>query len=78
MDLLQRANDWVQKGYQIKYLILNQFENGYGKEVIAGDMPHFTYSFVIDKDDEELWDYSVDSLEEGYSMAIEWLENNIN
>lgn len=76
MELLQSANDWIQKGYEIKYLIVNQFDNGYGEEVIAGDMPKFTYSFVIDKDDEELWDYSVDSLVEGYEMAIEWLNNN--
>lgn len=78
MDLLQRANEWIQKGYEIKYLVVNQYENGYGNEVIAGNMPMFTYSFVIDKDEDELWDYSVDSLEEGFSMAIEWLENNCN
>lgn len=76
MDLLQRANEWVQKGYEIKYLIVNQFKNGYGDEVMAGNIPEFTYSFVIDKDENELWGYSVDSLEEGFSMAIKWLENN--
>ena len=76
MDLLKQANVWVQKGYEIKYLIVDQFKNSYGTEVIAGEMPKYSYSFVIDKDDEELWDYSVNSLEEGYSMAIKWLEKN--
>lgn len=77
MDLLQRANNWIQKGYEIKYFIVNQFENGYGERVVSGDMPEYTYSFVIDRKREELWDYSVDTLEEGYEMAIEWLEKNI-
>lgn len=77
MNLLQKANNWIQKGYQIKYFLVNQFENGYGERVIAGEMPEYTFSFVIDKDGEELWDYSVDSLEEGYEMATEWLEKNI-
>ncbi|PLS18970.1 hypothetical protein CVD28_00790 [Bacillus sp. M6-12] len=76
MDLLKEINEWVQKGYDIRYLITNQVENGYQAEVLAGDMPNFTYSFFIEEMEEEIWDYSVDTLEEGFSMALEWLKNN--
>jgi hypothetical protein len=39
-------------------------------------MPNSTYSFYICQMEEELWMRSVDTLEEGYSLVIEWLENN--
>ena len=77
MNLLIEANKWVQRGYELKYFIVNQFENGYGEEVLAGRMPKYTYSFVVDKDGEEIWDYSVDTLEDGFEMAINWLKKNI-
>ncbi len=76
MDLLKRINEWVQKDFEVTYDIVNQFENGYGDEVQAGDMPNFTYTFYICNRDEELWMHSVDGLEEGFLMALEWLEEN--
>lgn len=76
MELLIAINEWVQKGYAITYDIVNQFENGYGDDVLAGNMPNFTYTFYIHEMEEELWLYSVDTLEEGFSLVLKWLKNN--
>lgn len=76
MDLLKIINDWVQEGFEITYDIINQFENGYGHEVQAGNMPNFTYTFYIHEKEEELWLYSVDTLEEGFSLSLKWLNEN--
>lgn len=76
MELLLVINEWVQKGYAITYDIINQFENGYGDDVLAGNMPNFTYTFYIHEMEEELWLYSVDTLEEGFSLALKWLKDN--
>ena len=76
MDILKVVNDWVQKGFDITYDIVNQYANGYEEEVQAGNMPNFTYTFYIHEMEEELWLHSVDSLEEGFSLAITWLKSN--
>ncbi|MED3549980.1 hypothetical protein [Cytobacillus praedii] len=76
MDLLKSIDDWVQKGFGINYYLVDQFENGYGKEVLAGNIPKFTYTFFIEKGDEELWILSVDTLEDGFSSALVWLNKN--
>lgn len=77
MNLLKLVNEWVQKGFQIKYHIVNQIEeHGLYDEVLSGDLPNFTYTFVIDEMEEEIWSYSVDSLEEGFTLAINWLQEN--
>lgn len=78
MNLLKEVNDWVQKGYDIGYLVTDQIENGYGKEVMEGDMPKYTYSFYIQEEarKEDIWDYSVDTLEEGFMMALDWLKSH--
>ena len=76
MDLLKNINDWVQKGFEITYHIVNQFENGYGYEVEADNMPKFTYSFHIHEKEEELWMQSLDTLEEGFNLTLQWLYEN--
>lgn len=76
VDLLTVINEWVQKGYAITYDIINQVENGYGEEVQEGNMPNFTYTFYIHEMEEELWLYSVDTLEEGFSLVAKWLNDN--
>lgn len=78
MDLLKEVNEWVQKGYEISYDIVNQYENGYADEVKAGTMPNFTYTFYIHEIQEELWYYSVDTIADGFLKALEWLKNNSN
>lgn len=47
----------------------NQIEKGYQVGGLASTMPKFTYSFFIDEMEEIIWDYSVDTLEEGFSMV---------
>lgn len=76
MDLLKTIDDWVQKGFEVTYDIVNQFENGYGNEVISGNMPKFTYTFYIYENEEDLWLHSVDTLEEGYTLSLKWLSEN--
>lgn len=77
MDLLNESNEWVQKGYEITYIVINQIENGYAMEVEEGNMPKYTYTFSIHEGTEnEVWYHSVDSLVEGYTMAIDWLKKN--
>lgn len=41
-------------------------------------MPRYTYTFVIGLDDECIWDYSIDSIEEGFKLAVEWLNKLLN
>ena len=76
MDLLQEAHEWLMKGHAISYLIIDQIENdkaGYEN----GEVPRYTYTFSIHEGFEnEVWYYSVDSLEEGYKMALDWLKKN--
>lgn len=37
MDLLEKVNEWVQKGFEIKYYIVNQVEeHGLYDEVLNG------------------------------------------
>ncbi|WP_121616592.1 hypothetical protein [Virgibacillus halodenitrificans] len=76
MDLLKGINKCVQKGFEITYDIVNQFENGYGDQVLAGNMLNFTYTFYIFKKEEILWSHSVDSLEDGFLLALDWLKKN--
>lgn len=76
MDLLKETNEWVQKGFEITYIIINQIENGYSEDVLSGDMPKFTYTFSIYEWQEEIWYYSVDTLEDGFTMSIDWLKKN--
>lgn len=76
MQMLEDVNMWVQKGFAISYLITDQVANGYGADVEAGCMPRFTYYFYIDVKDEMIWDYSVDRLEDGFRLALEWLSQH--
>lgn len=76
MQLLEAVNTWVQKGFTINYLITDQISNGYGSDVEAGYMPRFTYYFYIDVQEEMIWDYSVDRLEDGFKLALEWLSQH--
>ncbi|MGG0667753.1 hypothetical protein ABE073_04405 [Lederbergia citrisecunda] len=76
MDTLSIVNDWVQRGFAITYDIVNQVENGYLEEVLAGNMPNFTYTFYIHEMEEELFLHSVDTLEEGFSLVLQWFKNN--
>lgn len=52
-----------------RYSITNQIEKGYRVGGLASTMPKFTYSFFIDEMEEMIWDYSVDTLKEGFSMV---------
>lgn len=76
MDLFKSVNEWIQQGFEISYDIVNQYENGYEEEVQAGVMPNFTYTFYIHETEEELWLHSVDTLEEGFTLALKWLQEN--
>ena len=76
MNLLEQAHEWVQVGFAIIYEVVDQIENGYGDSVADGTMPKYTYTFSIYENREEIWYYSVDSLEQGYEMAIKWLKKN--
>ncbi|WP_144509899.1 hypothetical protein [Bacillus sp. FJAT-22090] len=75
MDLLKSINEWIQKGFEINYYIVNQAENGYIEDVLNGDKPNFTYTFSIHEMDEELFILSVDDLEEGFIEVLKFLEN---
>ena len=76
LNLLKEAHEWVMRGFEISYLIIDQIENDkLGYEI--GDVPRYTYTFSIHEGFEnEVWYYSVDSLEEGFTMAMEWLKKN--
>lgn len=76
MNLLKEANEWVQKGYSITYYVVDQIENGYEECVLDGDMPKFTYTFAIYKNNAEIFLMSVDSLEEGYNEVLKFLKKN--
>lgn len=76
MELLKALDEWIQKGFEISYDIVNQFENGYEEDVIAGNMPNFTYTFHICENEENLWVHSVDSLETGFTLSLKWLNEN--
>lgn len=55
---------------------MNQIENGYGQEVENGEMPLYTYTFYVHHEEERIFDYSVDSLEEGFILCLTWLKDN--
>lgn len=76
ISVLTEVHDWVQKGFEITYYIVNQVENGYKEDVINGEMPNFTYTFMVHKDYEEIFLLSVNYLEEGYSKALKFLKKN--
>lgn len=77
MDLLQQAHEWVQRGFEITYIIIDQIENGYTDEVADGTMQKYTYTFsVCEGIENEIFYHSVDSLSEGYQMVVDWLKKN--
>lgn len=76
ISVLTEVHDWVQKGFEITYYIVNQVENGYQENVINGEMPNFTYTFTVHKNYEEIFLLSVNSLEEGYSKTLKFLKKN--
>lgn len=76
LNIMEEVNKWIQKGYEIKYDIIDQVSNGYLESVLSGDMPSFTYTFTIHESDDELFSLSVDTLEDGYREMLKFLKEN--
>lgn len=71
---LEKFYHWINKGYLIYYDVIDQISNGYKDEVIAGNMPRYTFTFQIEKEGVIIWVKSVDTLEDGISSSIRYLE----
>lgn len=78
MNLLEKINSYVQKGFYIDYQIVNQYENGCGDMVDEGRMPEYTYTVYVKRYNSEdiLFELSVDTLEECFKEALKFLEKN--
>lgn len=55
VDILERVETWSKKGVLIEYIIIDQRENGFGKEVEKGEMPAYTYTVSVLQDGDELY-----------------------
>jgi putative aminopeptidase FrvX len=79
MNLFEKIKKIAEKGYFIQYDIMDQKENGYGKQVEKNDLPKVTFSvFVMHICNYEVIHIeSFDSLEEGLINIIKYTEKNL-
>ena len=73
-DIIQKIEAWSKKGILIEYIIIDQYENGYGKAVEKGEMPAFTYTVSVFQDGKDLFQQSFDFLEEALSAGLAFVE----
>jgi len=70
---LIELDEWNQLGISTTFDVVNQLKNGSFEQ---GDKL-YTYTFYITPFDKDyIWNYSVDSLHEGFQLAIDWLNEN--
>jgi hypothetical protein len=82
-ESLATIDKFVHSGWHIDYEIVNQRDNGYGKEVDEGNMPAYTYTpYVVNPKEEDYIEElcaSFDTLSSMYEwLAKKLLEIDIN
>jgi hypothetical protein len=74
-NLFEEIENIAKKGYSIEYVTINQYDNGYKKEVDGRQIPLITYTlYIIRMEDsetvyEESFDHIKDCLETGISYV---------
>lgn len=75
MDIIEQIEKWSKKGILIEYIIIDQYENGFGKEVEKGDMPAYTYTVTVFQNGEDLYQEALfDHLSEALSTGLKFVE----
>lgn len=77
MDILKKIEEMSKKGYAIEYTVIDQYQNGYEKEIKKDLMPPITYTVYVIKleDGESIYEESFDHIENSLKAGITYVEN---
>lgn len=75
MDIIEQIEKWSKKGILIEYIIIDQFENGFGKAIEKGEMPPYTYTVTVFHNGEDLYQEALfGHLSEALNTGLKFVE----
>ncbi|MBD5589244.1 hypothetical protein [Clostridium botulinum] len=76
MDILKEIEEISKKGYAIEYTIVDQYQNGYEKEIKKGLMPSTTYTIYVIRleDGESIYEESFNHIEDSLKAGITYVK----
>ncbi|BAO04835.1 uncharacterized protein CBO05P1_116 [Clostridium botulinum B str. Osaka05] len=76
MDIFKKIEEMSKKGYAIEYTVVDQYQNGYEKEIKKGLMPPITYTvYVIRMEDgESIYEESFNHIEDSLKAGITYVK----
>ncbi|MDF2879672.1 MAG: hypothetical protein K0R54_229 [Clostridiaceae bacterium] len=79
MDIFEKLEELAKKGYSIEHTTVDQYDNGYGKDVEKGLIPPVTYTVNVIRlsDCEILYNLSCNHIKECFDEGIKYVENLI-
>lgn len=77
MDIFKKIEEVSKNGYAIEYTVVDQYQNGYEKEIKKGLMPPITYTVYVIRieDGESIYDESFNHIEDSLKAGITYVKN---
>lgn len=78
-NILETIEKIARDGYSIEYVIVDQVQNGYKKDIEKGLMPKVTYTVYVTRlnDSKVMHTESTNSIRECLIIGIKYVQNNV-